>query len=82
MRPEKPPKSWPSSLMVRRSPGRYLLDQWMADHGYVVVAIDGRGTPSRGAAWQREVRRDLRSDRVVATVCGGRLVWQAPARSG
>lgn len=33
------------------------------------------------APW-REVRRDLRSDRVVATVRGGRIVWQAPAGSG
>ena len=30
-----------------------------ADHGYVVVSIDGRGTPNRGRAWQRAVKGDL-----------------------
>ncbi len=49
----------PTSQMVLKSPGRYLLDQWMADQGFVVVSIDGRGTPNRGTDWQRAVRRDL-----------------------
>ena len=49
----------PTSLMVRADPGRYLLGQWIADHGYVVVAVDGRGTPHRGRAWQRAVKNDL-----------------------
>jgi dipeptidyl-peptidase-4 len=49
----------PTSQMVRAHAGRYLLDQWIADHGYVVVAIDGRGTPNRGRDWQRIVRGDL-----------------------
>ena len=49
----------PTSLMVRRTPGRYVLDQWIADHGYIVVAIDGRGTPNRGREWQRAVKHDL-----------------------
>lgn len=49
----------PTSQMVQASPGRYLLDQWMADHGYIVVAIDGRGTPNRGRDWQRVIKNDL-----------------------
>ena len=32
---------------------RFLLHQWIADHGYVVVSIDGRGTPGRGRVWER-----------------------------
>jgi dipeptidyl-peptidase-4 len=51
----------PTSLMVRRT-GRhtaYLLDQWYADAGFVVVAIDGRGTPHRGRDWLRAVHKDL-----------------------
>jgi len=32
---------------------RYLIQQWIADHGFVVVSIDGRGTPGRGREWER-----------------------------
>ncbi|MCP3980249.1 MAG: prolyl oligopeptidase family serine peptidase [bacterium] len=49
----------PTSVMVRADPSRYLLDQWLADRGYIVVAIDGRGTPNRGRAWHRAVKHDL-----------------------
>ncbi len=49
----------PTSLMVRRSPRSYLLDQWYADAGFVVVAIDGRGTPHRRSDWLRVVHKDL-----------------------
>ena len=49
----------PTSVMVKADRRAYLLDQWIADHGYVVVAIDGRGTPNRGRDWQRSVKNDL-----------------------
>jgi dipeptidyl-peptidase-4 len=49
----------PGAQMVRRDWRRYLIDQWFADHGYVVVAIDGRGTPGRGRAWERSTKGDL-----------------------
>ncbi|HEV8631644.1 MAG TPA: DPP IV N-terminal domain-containing protein [Thermoanaerobaculia bacterium] len=49
----------PTSLMVHRSPRSYLLEQWYADAGFVVVAIDGRGTPNRGRDWERAVHKDL-----------------------
>lgn len=49
----------PGGQMVRRSSSAYLLDQWIADHGYVVVRIDGRGTPSRGRVWERAIKGDL-----------------------
>ncbi|MDH3629200.1 MAG: S9 family peptidase [Acidobacteriota bacterium] len=49
----------PTSQMVRAQTGRYVLDQWMADQGYIVVAIDGRGTPGRGREWHRVVKHDL-----------------------
>jgi dipeptidyl-peptidase-4 len=38
---------------------RYLVQQWIADHGFVVVSLDGRGTPARGRAWERAIRGDL-----------------------
>ena len=49
----------PHARMVMATPKPYLLDQWYADAGFVVVAIDGRGTPNRGRAWERAVHKDL-----------------------
>jgi dipeptidyl-peptidase-4 len=49
----------PGSQRVRADPRRYLLDQWFANRGYVVVSVDGRGTPHRGRAWERAVKHDL-----------------------
>jgi dipeptidyl-peptidase-4 len=37
----------------------YLVQQWMADQGFIVVSIDGRGTPARGRAWERAIKWDL-----------------------
>ncbi|MDF2967331.1 MAG: peptidase [Nocardioidaceae bacterium] len=37
----------------------HLESQWLADQGFVVVVADGRGTPGRGAAWDRAVRDHL-----------------------
>ncbi|MGP1310187.1 MAG: alpha/beta hydrolase family protein, partial [Phycisphaerales bacterium] len=49
----------PTSVMVERVRDRYLFQQWIADHGFIVVAMDGRGTPRRDAAWQRAVHKDF-----------------------
>jgi dipeptidyl-peptidase-4 len=46
----------PHSQMVKADERHYLLDQWIADHGVVVVAIDNRGTPRRGRAWERAIK--------------------------
>ncbi|HEY0706535.1 MAG TPA: prolyl oligopeptidase family serine peptidase, partial [Polyangia bacterium] len=46
----------PHSLMVRADERHYLLDQWLADRGAVVVALDNRGTPRRGRDWERAVK--------------------------
>jgi dipeptidyl-peptidase-4 len=43
-------------LAVRRA---YNEAQWLADQGFAVVIADGRGTPSRGPAWERSVRGDF-----------------------
>jgi len=45
----------PHHLHVLATQNRWLLDQWYADQGFIVVAIDGRGTPGRGAAWERAI---------------------------
>jgi dipeptidyl-peptidase-4 len=49
----------PHHQEVRAVQQRYLLDQWFADHGYLVVASDGRGTPGRGRAWERAIDGNL-----------------------
>lgn len=49
----------PHAQTVMASPYHYLLQQWMADHGFIVVSIDGRGTPSRGREWERIIKGDL-----------------------
>ncbi len=49
----------PGAQTVRAKPSSYLLEQWMADQGYVVVSVDGRGTPGRGRDWERATRGDL-----------------------
>jgi dipeptidyl-peptidase-4 len=46
----------PGYRVVGSSAARYLLAQWIADHGIVVVSIDGRGTPYRGRTWERALR--------------------------
>ncbi|MDH6220429.1 S9 family peptidase [Streptomyces pseudovenezuelae] len=38
---------------------RVLVSQWFAEHGFAVLAADGRGTPGRGPEWEREVHGDL-----------------------
>ena len=46
----------PTVNVVRASERAYLHDQWLADHGVVVVSVDNRGTPRRGRAWSRALR--------------------------
>ncbi|MEM7604081.1 MAG: DPP IV N-terminal domain-containing protein, partial [Myxococcota bacterium] len=45
----------PGYVKVRRQSSRWLREQWQADHGFIVVSIDGRGTPGRGRAWERAI---------------------------
>jgi len=49
----------PHSRQVTATPQRYLLDQWQADHNFIVVLIDGRGTPGRGREWERAIDGDF-----------------------
>lgn len=45
----------PGHNKVSATLGSRLLDQWLADNGFVVVALDGRGTPGRGHDWERAI---------------------------
>ncbi|MEL7059547.1 MAG: DPP IV N-terminal domain-containing protein [Acidobacteriota bacterium] len=46
----------PHAQTVKKTQSRYAFHQWIADQGYVVVSIDGRGTPRRGRAWERTIK--------------------------
>ena len=37
----------------------YVMDQWYADAGFIVIRTDGRGTPHRGRDWDRAILKDL-----------------------
>lgn len=50
------PYGGPGAQRVLHSLAGYLEDQWWADQGFVVLVADGRGTPGRGPAWEREMR--------------------------
>ena len=49
----------PGFQQVLAERNRFLLNQWYADHGFIVVSFDGRGTPMRGRAWERAIRSDF-----------------------
>ncbi|WP_438483513.1 DPP IV N-terminal domain-containing protein [Oleiharenicola lentus] len=46
----------PTSKRVNATIRDYLPDQWMADQGYIVVRLDGRGTPWQGRDWERIIK--------------------------
>jgi len=49
----------PRHKQVLAQPDRYMIDQWMADRGYIVALLDGRGTPGHGRDWERAIRGNL-----------------------
>ncbi len=49
----------PGVKMVERAPRRFLEDQCLADRGFIVVSLDGRGTPGRDHDWERATKGDL-----------------------
>jgi dipeptidyl-peptidase-4 len=63
----------PHHNMVTAALEPYLREQWIADHGFVVVMVDGRGTPRRGRAWERSIVGDFSSLPLQDQVAG--LKW-------
>ena len=45
----------PKHLHVVQAMRNWLVPQWLANQGFVVVAVDNRGTPGRGREWERSV---------------------------
>ncbi len=47
----------PHAQMVGSARGRFVLAQFFAEQGFVVVSLDGRGTPHRGRDWERAIHQ-------------------------
>ena len=45
----------PKHLHVVQAMRNWLVPQWLADQGFIVVAIDNRGTPGRGREWEHAI---------------------------
>ncbi len=49
----------PMANRVLQSATMLLTSQWLADHGFAVLVVDGRGMDGRGPAWHRTMHRDF-----------------------
>ncbi|MDX2116363.1 MAG: DPP IV N-terminal domain-containing protein [Planctomycetota bacterium] len=49
----------PGLQYVTAAPRGGLLDQWYADHGFIVIRVDNRGTPGRGRDFERAIKGNL-----------------------
>jgi dipeptidyl-peptidase 4 len=55
------PYGGPHAQRVLSARSAYHGAQWLADQGFAVLIVDGRGTPGRGPAFEHEVHGDLAS---------------------
>ncbi len=53
------PYGGPHAQRVLSSRSAYVGAQWLADQGFAVLIADGRGTPGRGAEWERAIAFDF-----------------------
>ncbi len=80
-----PLKRYPVVVDVYGGPGHQkvtaamntrLLDQWLADQGFLVVSLDNRGTPGRGRDWERAISKHFGSVPLDDQVAGLRALGQ------
>ncbi len=55
------PYGGPHAQRVLARGAGFAVSQWIADQGFAVLVTDGRGTPGRGAGWERAIAGDLAS---------------------
>jgi dipeptidyl-peptidase-4 len=60
----------PHSIVVNANMAGNLLHQWLADQGFLVLSIDGRGTPGRGRDWERAIHQRFGSVPLEDQVAG------------
>ena len=74
----------PTVKMVQRASRLALEDQCLADHGFIVVSVDGRGTPGRDHDFERATRGNLidlpLADQVEGLQALGRMVPEMDMR--
>jgi dipeptidyl-peptidase 4 len=66
----------PTHLQVQDAMGGRLIDQWLADQGFVVVAVDNRGTPGRGRDWEKAVSKHFGSVPLEDQIAGLKALGQ------
>jgi dipeptidyl-peptidase-4 len=64
----------PTHLQVTASMPSRLIDQWLADQGFIVASLDNRGTPGRGEEWEKSVYRRFGSIPLEDQVAGLRAL--------
>lgn len=64
------PYGGPHAQRVISAAAAFTTEQWLADQGFAVVVIDGRGTPGRGADWEFAIHGNL-ADPVLADQVDG-----------
>ena len=53
------PYGGPHAQRVLRVRNGYATSQWFAEQGFAVIVTDGRGTPGKGPAFEREIYGDF-----------------------
>jgi dipeptidyl-peptidase 4 len=53
------PYGGPHAARVISAAAAFTTEQWLADQGFAVVVIDGRGTPGRGPDWEFAIAGNL-----------------------
>jgi dipeptidyl-peptidase-4 len=66
----------PRHQMVLAAERPWLLTQWLADQGFIVVALDGRGTPGRGTKWEQAIYQKFGSVPLADQVAGLQALGQ------
>jgi dipeptidyl-peptidase 4 len=64
------PYAGPHAQRVVASHNAHLSSQWLADQGFAVVVVDGRGTPGLGPLFEQGVYRDLAGPVLADQVVG------------
>ena len=59
-----------ASGVVVASMASWLRSQWIANQGFIVVSVDGRGTPGRGHDWERAISKKFGSVPMADQIAG------------
>lgn len=80
--PLEPGKTYPVLVQVYNGPGagRQVMNQWggalhqyLVDQGWIIFSVDGRGSPDRGVAFERQIYRAMGGVEVADQLAG--LAW-------